>query len=92
MKMSEFANKVATTYGELHNNVQTTALQQEHIIQPLTTLAHRCQEMAGAICVNRSIALEAREEHRAVDLHIKHMEKDIRSTKEFLLLPDQGLA
>ena len=47
--------------------------------------------MAGAICMNRTIALEAREEHKAVDVHIRHIEKDIRSTKEFLLLPNQGL-
>ena len=47
--------------------------------------------MAGAICINRTIALEAREEHKAVDVHIRHIEKDIRSTKEFLLLPNQGL-
>ena len=41
--------------------------------------------------MNRTIALEAREEQKAVDVHIRHIEKDIRSTNEFLLLPNQGL-
>jgi hypothetical protein len=47
--------------------------------------------MAGAICNNRSLALEARDETKSINLHIHHIEKEIRSTKEYLLLPETGL-
>jgi hypothetical protein len=47
--------------------------------------------MAGAICQNRTLALEAREEIASINLHMDRAEKNINETKEYLLIPNQGL-
>ena len=47
--------------------------------------------MAGAICNNRSLALEARDEIKSINLHVHQIEKEINSTKKYLLLPETGL-
>ena len=47
--------------------------------------------MAGAICQNRTLALEAREEIASINLHMNRAEKNITETKEYLLIPNQGL-
>jgi hypothetical protein len=48
--MTGFAQHVGATYDTLHKDVHIIARQQDLMLPPLTTLANRCQEMAGAIC------------------------------------------
>jgi hypothetical protein len=47
--------------------------------------------MAGAICQNRTLALEARDETKSLNLHVTNIEKELQKTKEYLLLPETGL-
>jgi hypothetical protein len=47
--------------------------------------------MAGAICSNRTIALEAYDEVKSINLHVSNIEKELKGTKEYLLLPKTGL-
>jgi len=47
--------------------------------------------MAGAICQNRTLALEASDETKSINLHIHNIEKEMWVTKEYLLTPWTGL-
>jgi hypothetical protein len=47
--------------------------------------------MAGAICSNRTLALEAYDEVKSINLHVSNIEKELKGTKEYLLLPKTGL-
>jgi hypothetical protein len=47
--------------------------------------------MAGAICQNRTLGLEAVDETKSINLHITNIEKELHKTKEYLLLPRTGL-
>ena len=47
--------------------------------------------MAGAICQNCTIALEAREDIASINMHMTRDEQHITETKEYLLVPNQGL-
>jgi hypothetical protein len=48
--------------------------------------------MAGAICQNRTLALESHEEFGSINLHVANIERELQGTKEYLLLPRTGLA
>lgn len=90
-QLNDFSKAVATSFDDLHNKVFTIAHQQTATIPPLKTLATRCQEMSGAICQNRSMILEAREDIGSLNLHMTRAEKNVQECMEYLLKPNEGL-
>jgi hypothetical protein len=47
--------------------------------------------MAGAICQNRTLALEAKGTCTSIQLHVTRVEKEVYKCTRFLIAPREGL-